>query len=290
MDAYALTDHYGRWAEDIGLMAQLGVKVARYGVPWPRIQPSPGRWDWDWTERAVERLLESGIAPIIDLVHYGVPDWLDGAFLHPDFPARMAEYAAAFAERFRGRVTLWTPLNEPRMTAWHAGRTGLWPPYGRSWRAFVAVLLALGRGIVGACEALRAADPENLLVHVDAANRWLPPSPPDATLVGLTEFREHLVFLALDLISGRLTEDHPLLPWLGRHGATEEDLAWFAGHRAELDTLGVNMYPMLSQKQFVLLSQLLTKKFDHFLSEYARILGKICKMFIFCISQNSTFT
>lgn len=251
MDAYALTGHYDRWAEDIALMAQLGVRVVRYGIPWPRLQPAPDRWDWDWSERALDRLLDSGIAPIVDLVHYGVPDWLEGAFLHPEFPARMAEYAARIAERFRGRIALWTPLNEPRITAWHCGRTGVWPPYGRSWRGFVAVLLAACRGIIQTHDALRSVDPENVLVHIDAANRWLPPDPPnDPALTALTESRENLAFLALDLVSGRVTEAHPLWPWLLRYGASVAELEWFQAHSINLDVIGFNLYPMLSQKQF----------------------------------------
>ncbi len=58
MDTYELTDHYARRDADIGLMAQLGVKAARYGVPWHRIQPAPDVWDWEWSDRALESLLE----------------------------------------------------------------------------------------------------------------------------------------------------------------------------------------------------------------------------------------
>jgi len=74
LDLYALTGHYQRWAEDIDLMAELGVPVVRYGLPWPRISPSPDRWDWDWSDRALDRLVSRGIKPIVDLVHYGTPD------------------------------------------------------------------------------------------------------------------------------------------------------------------------------------------------------------------------
>src|SRR6476620_7530039 len=58
MDEYELTQHYTRWKEDIDLMAHLGVRAARYGIPWPRINPAPGQWNWDWAERSLEYLLE----------------------------------------------------------------------------------------------------------------------------------------------------------------------------------------------------------------------------------------
>src|SRR3954468_6422633 len=34
LDEYELTDHYRRWRADLDLMAELGVRCARYGVPW----------------------------------------------------------------------------------------------------------------------------------------------------------------------------------------------------------------------------------------------------------------
>ena len=44
-------------------------------------------------------MLRRNIAPIVDLCHFGVPDWL-GNFQNPDFPALFAQYAKAFAQRF----------------------------------------------------------------------------------------------------------------------------------------------------------------------------------------------
>ena len=137
------------------------------------------------------------------------------------------------------------------MTAWHCGRTGMWPPYGRSWRGFVAVLVALVRGIVRTVKVLAEADDANVCVHVDAANRWLPPDPSDdVELAALTAFRADLAFLALDLLSGGVDERHPLRPWLTAHGADPADLDTFVRDPVPLDMVGVNVYPMLSQKQF----------------------------------------
>lgn len=251
LDEYEVTDHYGRWQGDIDRMAGLGVRIVRYGIPWHRISPAPGRWDWTWADGPIERLLAAGIHPIVDLVHYGTPEWIEGAWANPALPGHMAEYAARAAERFGGRVYLWTPLNEPRITAWGCGMSGIWPPHRRGWRGFVAVLLAVCRGTVLAGESLRAADPENMLLPMDAANWWLPPQPAEPALVAATEFRRNLMFLALDLLAGRVDRGHPLRPWLLRHGATERELAWFGERPITQDIIGLNLYPMLSQKQWV---------------------------------------
>ena len=245
LDEYELTQHYERCHEDLGLVAQLGVTHARYGIPWHRIQPEPERWDWDWTDRALDRLVALGVDPIVDLVHYGLPSWIEGAYLHPDFPARMAEYAGRVAERYRGRIFAYTPLNEPRITAWYCGRIGWWPPFRRGWKGFVAVMTGVCKGIVHTVRALESVDPEIVPVHVDATDLY---ESPEAALAGEVRRRQEIVFLALDLISGRVRPGHSLEPWLRRQGMKESEVAWFQEHRVPLPLIGINLYPMFSRK------------------------------------------
>jgi beta-glucosidase len=245
LDEYELTGHYERWAEDLGLMAELGVQAARYGIPWHRINPREGVWDWDWTDRALDRLLQLKIEPIVDLVHYGLPSWIEGAYLHPDFPKLMADYAGRVAERFRGRIFAYTPLNEPRITAWYCGRIGWWPPHRRSWRGFVEVMVGVCRGIVETTHALTSVDAEIVPVHVDATDLY---ESSDPTLQEEVQRRQEIVFLALDLVSGRVTEQHPLYSWLRRQGLSEKDTAWFHQRAIPLPLIGINLYPMFSQK------------------------------------------
>jgi beta-glucosidase len=248
LDEYELTQHYSRWEADFSLVAELGVKTMRYGVPWHRANPLPGRWDWDFVDRSLGRLLELGIEPIVDLVHYGLPSWIEGAFLNPDFPRWMAEYASRLAERFKGSIHAYTPLNEPRITAWYCGRIGWWPPFRFGWSGFVAVMLGVCRGIVETVHALRAVDPEILPVHVDATDLYGAAEP---ALQEEAERRQEIVFLALDLISGRVREGHALASWLREHGATDEDLAWFQERAIDLPLIGMNLYPMFTNKTLV---------------------------------------
>src|SRR5581483_4235454 len=137
-----------------------GLTSVRYGIPWHRIQPAPDVWDWSWTDAALERLIALGISPIVDLVHYGLPGWMTNAYLDDGYAQRMAEYAARVAERYRGRIHWYTPLNEPRVTAWYCGKLGWWPPHRRGWRGFVSVILAVCRGMAMSARALRTVDPE----------------------------------------------------------------------------------------------------------------------------------
>lgn len=245
LDEYQLTEHYERWSEDLGLMRDLGVRIARYGIPWHRINPAPGKWEWEWTDKALERVLELGIDPIVDLVHYGLPSWIEGAYQNPKFPNYMAEYAARVAERFRGRIHLYTPLNEPRVTAWYCGKLGWWPPYERGWSGFVSVMIGVCRGIVESIQAMKEVDSEIIPVHVDATDLY---ESPDSELQPEVAQRQEIVFLALDLISGRIVPGHPLFNWLRKQGASDQSLVWFQQHQVTLDLIGINMYPMFSRK------------------------------------------
>lgn len=245
LDEYELTNHYERWRSDLNLMAALGVRTARYGIPWHKINPARGVWDWSWADQTLEYLLQVGIDPIVDLVHYGLPRWIDGAYLNPEFPQYMADYATRAAERFRGRIHLYTPLNEPRVTSWYCGKLGWWPPNRRGWTGFVEVMLAICRGIVRTVEALQRVDDEIVPVHVDATDLY---ETLDPSLQIECDRRQEIVFLALDLISGRIDDTHPLRAWLLRQGASNADLDWFLERKIELNLIGINLYPMFSRK------------------------------------------
>jgi beta-glucosidase len=245
LDEYDLTEHYERWSSDLNLMAELGVPCARYGIPWHRINPRRGVWEWEWADRPLEKLLDLGIAPIVDLVHYGLPPWIENAFLDPDYSHYVAEYAARVAERFKGRIHAYTPLNEPRITAWYCGRIGWWPPFRHGWSGFVAVMKGVCRGIVSTVEALNSVDPDILPVHVDATDLYVTTNP---ALREETQHRQELVFLALDLISGRITANHSLYVWLMGNGFTAADLEWFESHAVRLPFIGINLYPMFTYK------------------------------------------
>ena len=42
-----------RWPEDAARMAELGLSWVRNGeFAWSRLEPSPGRLDWGWLDRA----------------------------------------------------------------------------------------------------------------------------------------------------------------------------------------------------------------------------------------------
>src|SRR4029079_6724546 len=76
LDELELTFHYTHWREDLHLVHELGLNYLRYGPPWPRIHLAEGRYDWEFTDAAFAEIHRLGLVPIVDLCHFGVPDWI----------------------------------------------------------------------------------------------------------------------------------------------------------------------------------------------------------------------
>jgi beta-glucosidase/6-phospho-beta-glucosidase/beta-galactosidase len=242
LDEYELTEHYERFAEDFAAVAASGAEFLRWGIPWYRVNPEPQRWDWDWTDRAVDSMLEHGVRPIVDLMHYGTPTWLDREFASPEYADRVAEYSARAAERFGDRITDWTPLNEPMIHALFCGQYGYWPPYGTTPADFARVSVNLARGFAQAQHAIAEVSEEATFVHVDSAMHFVAQegsSSAAATATHLNQVR----FLIEDLVTGALDAQHPLADELLQAGIGEEELTWFHEHPARPDVMGVNYYP-----------------------------------------------
>jgi beta-glucosidase len=245
LDEYVLTQHDRFWREDLRMIRSIGVRYLRYGIPWYTVNPAPGRFDWSWTDEALPFLVEElGIHPILDLVHYGAPLWLEQTFLAPDYPQRVAEYAAAVAQRYGHLVKLWTPLNEPRVHAHFSGRVSAWPPYRRGERGYAQVLTALARGMALTVDAIRAEQEDAVMVHVDAMSVV---ESPDPELQPYVRQRLEHQFLGLDLAEGRVRPDHPMWQYLVGNGVPAAQLEELArGGRRRMDIFGGNFYPQMS--------------------------------------------
>jgi beta-glucosidase/6-phospho-beta-glucosidase/beta-galactosidase len=241
LDEFELTQHYDLWREDLDRVASLGVSHLRWGPPWYRVEPQRGHFDWAWTDAVLAYMIEQkGITPILDLMHYGTPFWLERSFDDPDYPAYVADYAAAFAERYGDRVKFYTPLNEPFVNAEFCGQLGLWPPYLTGEEGFTRLILQLVDGQQRTMARLRELVPESTLVAVEALT-WHYSDDPNLqpTLDDWHDFR----FISYDLVTGALTDRQPAYAYLLRHGASESQIADLLAAAQPFDWFGANFYP-----------------------------------------------
>jgi len=246
LDEFELMGHYQHWREDIGLGRELGLQAMRWGAPWYKLEPEPGKFDWSWTDQVIPYMVEElKINPIVDLVHYGCPFWLEREFANKNYPDFVARYAAAFTERYKHLVSWYTPLNEPIINALMCGLRGLWPPYLKGDRGYIKLMLQLARGIIKTSNAIKSIQPESTLVHVEATGMTRTAR---KDLAALAREEQHRGYLCFDLVTGRVVDDHMLFSWLVRNGASPDALDELGKNRIDLDVLGMNFYPQWSTK------------------------------------------
>ncbi|MDQ3180012.1 MAG: family 1 glycosylhydrolase [Acidobacteriota bacterium] len=247
LDEYELTGHYNHWREDLALAHDLGLKAVRWGVPWHKVEPQPNNFDWSWTDKVIPYLVEElKVLPIIDLMHYGCPLWLEREFVNKNYPQFVARYAAEFAKRYKGLISWFTPLNEPIINALMCGMRGLWAPYLKGEKGYIRLMMQLAKGIIRTVEAIKEIDADSIMVHVEATGltRTI-----RKDLAPLAREEKHRGYLCFDLISGRLNSNHLLFSWLVRNGASPDDLSELRKNKIPLDVLGMNFYPQWSTKQ-----------------------------------------
>ncbi len=247
LDEYELMGHYRHWRDDLSRAKPIGFKALRWGIPWYRVEPKPCEFDWSWTDEVIPYIVEElGITPIIDLMHYGCPLWLEKEFINKQYPKAVADYAKAFAEHYKSLVRYYTPLNEPVVNAIWCGKRGVWPPYLKGDSGYIRLMLQLTRGIQNTVEAIKQVQPEAVMVHVEATGLSRAAT---EELHALAVEDSHKNNLCLDLLSGKLVRDHPLVSWLMRNGVSINEVREISNRGRAFDILGLNFYPQWSTQQ-----------------------------------------
>ena len=132
-------EHYYRWREDLDLMSSLGLRAYRFSISWPRIQPDgrgpANQRGLDFYRRLVEGLHERGIAPLVTLYHWDLPQALedDGGWASRDTVDRFAEYAELVFDGLGDLVEDWTTHNEPWVTSFLGYALGTKAPGATDW-------------------------------------------------------------------------------------------------------------------------------------------------------------
>lgn len=228
--------HYARWQEDFALVQEMGIDFLRFGPPLHRTWLGPGRHDWTFADLAFADLERRNIVPIVDLCHFGVPDWI-GDFQNPDFPELFCHYAQAFALRFPW-VQLYTPVNEMFICATFSARYGWWNEQLASDRAFVTALKHLVKANVLAMQAILRVRPDAIFVQSESSEYFHAESP---AAIAPAELLNAQRFLSLDLNYGRRV-DSEMYEYLRDNGMTREEYHFFLGKRMKQHSIMGNDY------------------------------------------------
>jgi dTDP-4-dehydrorhamnose reductase len=237
------TGHYRR-KEDMDLIADLGVKAVRYPILWEAVAPeSPDRLDFSWQDERLEMLRARGVEVIGGLLHHGSgPKYTE--LLDPEFPAKLADYAAKVAERYPW-IKHWTPVNEPLTTARFSALYGHWYPHAKDYAMFLRALVNECKGTLSAMRAIRGIVPDAKLVQTEDLGKCFSTAP----LRYQANFENERRWLSLDLLTGRIDPKHSMHKLLIGAGIRWGELEAFESGDARPDILGINHY--LTSERFL---------------------------------------
>lgn len=217
--------HYELWRTDLKLVRELGLRYLRYGPPLHRIWLGKGQYDWSFLDPVMNEMRRLGIVPIIDLVHFGLPDWL-GNFQNPEWPDHFTDYARAVAERYPW-VRYYTPINEIYVTAQFSAAFGWWNERMMSDAAFVTNIKHCVRASINSIRAILDLRPDAIFIFSESTE-YVHPGSPDT--VGQAFFLNERRFLALDLLFGH-DVSATIYRYLLASGMSPEEYLWFRNQR-----------------------------------------------------------
>lgn len=251
-------DHYHRFAEDVALMAALGLRAYRFSIAWTRIFPlgygQPNQRGLDFYRRLIDTLHAHGILPVATLYHWDLPQVLQdrGGWMNRDTAHHFADFAAYLFDRIGSDVPLWITQNEPFVAAFFGYGNGTHAPgMRRPWQILPAAHhLLLSHGL--AVQAFRAAalhssgalpDPRIGITLLIWPNHAATNHPPDIAANHRTDGAMNRMFLE-PLFRKRYPED------VWQHFARRRMLPRVEPGDLELiaqaiDFLGVNTYTRL---------------------------------------------
>ena len=236
-DQLAECGHYARWRDDLRLTRELGLKVLRYGLPIHRIYLGPGKYDWEFADLVMAELQRLELTPILDLLHFGVPDWL-GDFQNPELPVHFADYCDAVAERYPW-VRYFTPVNEIYVTARMSAKDGVWNEQLSDDRAFVTALKHITAASILGTQAIANRRPDCVIVQSESAEYLHEARAAPSAAVRLINRQR---FISLDLLYAK-PFDADVAHWLQDNGLTREEYDWFmAGEPPGYQIMGNDYY------------------------------------------------
>jgi len=228
--------HYKNWPLDFELVNDMGISYLRYGPPYYKTHLAPGKYDWFFTDDTFHKLKEQNITPIVDLCHFGLPDWL-GNFQNPEFPQYFAEYAKTFALRFP-YLQYYTPVNEIFITAMFSAQYGWWNECLHDDRSYVTALKNLCKANLLAMHEILKVQPNAIFIQSESTEYFHPVRP---EVQSVANFLNQKRFLSLDLTYG-----YPIkvmmYEYLLENGMTKEEYHWFGQNQVSARCIMGNDY------------------------------------------------
>lgn len=128
-------DFYHRYKEDIKLFAEMGFKIFRFSISWPRIFPTgweeePNQLGIDFYRNVINELKKYDIEPLVTMYHNDLPIEMTkriNGFASRESIDLFLKYSNVIFQEFKDDVKYWLLFNEvniltrPTGNWWHSG-------------------------------------------------------------------------------------------------------------------------------------------------------------------------
>ena len=239
-------DHYHLFEEDIALLKALGVSSYHFSTAWSRIFPhgygEVNQAGLDFYDRLVDGMLSAGIAPMVVLYHWDLPQTLQelGGWNNRNICDWFADYGRTLFDRLGDRVQRWVTFNEPWCTAFLGYATGQFAPglcdYSQAYQAVHHQLLAHGKTV----QTFRSGGYPGEIGIVLNFEHAIPASNADAdTMAAYRYLHQYMGLFADPLFKGQYPIE--MMEWAGSMGPKIEvgDMDII---KTPTDYLGINYY------------------------------------------------
>jgi beta-glucosidase/6-phospho-beta-glucosidase/beta-galactosidase len=241
MDELQKCGHYANWKKDFSLVKETGIDFIRYGPPIHKTFLGKHRYDWSFADESFSELKAQHLIPIVDLCHFGVPDWI-GNFQNPEFPELFATYAHDFASRFPW-VQLYTPVNEMYISSLFSAYYGWWNEQLTTDQSFVTALKHTVRANVLAMRAILEVRPDAIFIQSESSEYFHAENPKAIKPAELMNARR---FLSLDLNYGVRVESE-MYEYLMDNGMTREEYHFFLDNNLKRHCIMGNDYYLTNE-------------------------------------------
>lgn len=198
------SDHYHRFKEDIGLMAEMGFKCYRTSINWGRIYPNgddefPNEEGLKFYDELFDECLKYKIEPVITLCHFETPVNLanQGGWKNRKTMDCYVKYCKTVIDRYKNKVKYWMTFNEignMEFLPVFAGAMTKFDPKSRAQASYHQFV-----GSAKVVQYVHTVDPKAKIGMMIAAKAVYPltPSPKDA-LKAMDE--QHSVYFYCDVM------------------------------------------------------------------------------------------
>lgn len=164
---------WAMYEHDLDLAKGMGLNAFRLSIEWSRIEPKKGEIDWSAVEhyrRVLKAAHDRGLEPIVTLLHYTYPAWLDAeapkgraGWESEAAVEHYARYVDFIARQYGQDIRYYLTFNEPTVMVEGGYLAGVWPPGKKDLPAFFRASANLIKAHSRAYDAIHRHDADAMV-------------------------------------------------------------------------------------------------------------------------------